>query len=284
MKYVIFTVCTANYKDAYDFVIDSWLKTDVSKILIYTDDPDWKSSNKRIEIIHLFKEKTDNWLKNTGRRAFATKDVLENKQYNNVIFLDIDCYLLKDFEHVFWNNFDIGVVRFEDGKNISAGMFFIKKNNKTKDFGQAWINEQEKCHLKKRGTSPKAYYKNSPLGRPKNSSYAQLGFNDLIRSNCDYYNILKLSFDKYSLKVTNVHDPVYHKYNKFLTKSQKDKELKTIQKKLEKQNICGLHFYNTSYRNKFTVDWIFDIVNKKKSKNKISIKKRRRVKKKSVQL
>jgi hypothetical protein len=261
MKYTIFTVCTANYKDAYDFVIDSWLKTDVSKIIIYTDDPDWKSSNKRIEIIHFFKEKTDNWIKNTGRRAFATKNILENKQYNNVIFLDVDCYLLKDFGHVFKNNFDIGVVRFVKGSIISAGVFFIKKNNKTKDFGQAWINEQEKCYLKKQG-----HKANKGHHKPSRSSYAQYGFDNLIRSN-KYHNILKLSFDKYSLKITNIIDPVY-KFNK----ASKIKHKNTMQTKIKKNDIFGLHFYNNSYRNKELVEWIFNLVDEKERKKNYNYK------------
>jgi len=38
MRYSIFTICSKNYKDAYNFVIESWLRTKVEKIYVYTDD------------------------------------------------------------------------------------------------------------------------------------------------------------------------------------------------------------------------------------------------------
>ena len=48
-----------------------------------------------------------------------------------VIFLDIDCYVIKDISHVFDSDFDIAVVRWtkDPSVQISAGVFFINKNS-----------------------------------------------------------------------------------------------------------------------------------------------------------
>ena len=232
-KYCIFSMCSKNYKDAYHFVIDTWLKTDVDKIIIYTDDKDWKSDNPRIDIVKIFEPSID-WLVNTGRRSTCSQHVLDNYDYDKLIFLDIDCYVIKNISHVFDSDFDIAVVRWSDEIELSAGVFFINKNSKTKSFGDDWTKRAKKIKDQKIGITPHA------------GSYAQIGYDKLIKSRAKkgQYNVLKLDFNEYSIKI-----------KRLSTKSQYPKIFINTEKTFENLDIKVLHFYNNSYREKDTVTW-----------------------------
>ena len=231
--YCIFSMCSKNYRDAYDFVVDTWLKTDVDKIIIYTDDKDWKSNNPRIDILQIFEPSTD-WLVNTGRRSICTQHVLDNYDYNKLIFLDIDCYVIKNISHVFDSDFDIAVVRWFDKIELSAGVFFINKNSKTKSFGNDWGVWSKKMKKARLGLQAHA------------GSYAQIGYDKLIKSRAKkgQYNVLKLDFDQYSMKI-----------KRRSTKSRYPRFFINTKKTFENLDIKVLHFYNNSYREKDTVTW-----------------------------
>jgi hypothetical protein len=241
-NYCIFSMCSKNYRDAYDFVIDTWLKTDVDKIIIYTDDKDWKSDNPRIDIVKIFEPSTD-WLVNTGRRSIASQHVLDNYDYDKLIFLDIDCYVIKDISHVFDSDFDIAVVRWtkDPSVQISAGVFFINKNSKTKSFGNDWTKWSEKVKKEKRGLKAHA------------GSYAQIGYGKLIKTNAKnkIYKVKKLEFNEYSIKVKNLKQ--IRKLNK---------NIEHFEEYLKKWDIKVLHYYSNSYRDEETVKWCMNIINK----------------------
>lgn len=226
-------MCSKNYKDAYRFVIDTWLKTDVDKIIIYTDDKDWKSDNPRIDIVKIFEPSTD-WLVNTGRKSICTQHVLDNYDYDKLIFLDIDCYVIKNISHVFDSDFDVAVVRWSKKIELSNGVFFINKNSKTKSFGDDWTKHAKKIKGQRRGITPHA------------GSYAQLGYDELIKSRAKkgQYNVLKLDFNQYSIKI-----------KRLSTKSQYPQIFIDTEKTFENLDIKVLHFYYNSYREKDTVTW-----------------------------
>jgi alpha-N-acetylglucosamine transferase len=248
-KYCIFSMCSKNYRDAYDFVIESWLKTDVEKIVIYTDDKDWKSNNPRIDIVKIFEPSTD-WLVNTGRRSICTQHVLDNYNYEKLIFLDIDCYVIKNISHVFDSNFDIAVVRWSKKIELSAGVFFINKNSKTQSFGDDWTTHANKMKAKQIGMAAHA------------GSYAQIGYDKLIKSRAakGQYNVLKLDFSQYSIKI-----------KRLSTKSKFPQAFKNTEQLFRSLDIKVLHFYNNSYREEDTVEWALKLaelnINKFPDKN-----------------
>ncbi len=128
--YSIITLCTKNYRQAYNFVIDSWLRTKAEKIYVYTDDPEWQSSNDRVEIVHCFKYSTD-WLENVGKKVFACIDVIkyERTHWHNAIFIDIDCYITAELGNIFNNDFDIAATRVDEPRLDTSTGFFCFRNN-----------------------------------------------------------------------------------------------------------------------------------------------------------
>ena len=169
VDYSIFTMCSKNYKDAYDFVIDSWLRTSVKNIYIYTDDPNWKSNNDRIIIINLFNSISKDWLVNTGRKVIAAKNVITIAE-ERLVFLDIDCYLVKDIGHVFEDyDFDFAVTRLTKPRsNVSVGVYFFYNTENNRKFFDDWHRHQKLNYEKGRGIVP---FQNS---------YAQTAFSTVI--------------------------------------------------------------------------------------------------------
>jgi hypothetical protein len=195
-EYSIFTMCSKNYKDAYEFVINSWLKSSAKKIYIYTDDPGWKSKNDRVSIVNLFKETTDDWLTNTGRRAFVGKEAAASIS-GDLIFLDIDCFLVKDLGYMFDKyDFDFAVTRlFNMETDVSAGMYLFRNTEKNRKFFDLWIEHQNKNW--KNGIGVKQYA----------GSYAQRAFSDVLRSynKNGTHKVMNLEMDRYNRKVGKPH-------------------------------------------------------------------------------
>lgn len=204
--YSIITLCTKNYREAYNFVIDSWLRTKAERIYVYTDDSEWKSSNDRIEIVHYFRQSND-WLLNVGRKVniclaaahTIVKELhitLENKEelipryvFHNLIFIDIDCYITSELGDVFCSDFDIAATRVDEPRlDTSTGFFCFRNNSKIKKFFFQWQADQETVRRKRRGVKEWC------------SAYEQIAFSELIRKmrkkgdlkvlslNADWYN------------------------------------------------------------------------------------------------
>lgn len=225
MDYDIFTICTKNFKDAYDFVIDSWLLTDVKKIYIYTDDKLWISKNNRVEIVSVLKETTD-WMKIIGNKSMVCRDMLKFK--HNTIFLDIDCFLTDDLGHIFKQDFDFAVTRLiteNPQLRVSTGIIFMKYNKKLFEFMNDWILKQELIESK--------------ITRPiRTCSYNQDAFSQLIRQ---YHKEKKYKIVEIDVKI----------YNRKMKPGMEH----TIFPELEKIKV--MHFYNTSYRNKDYIQKVF---------------------------
>jgi len=77
-------------------------------------------------------------------------------------------------------------------------------------------------------------------------SYAQIGYDKLIKSRAakGQYNVLKLDFHQYSIKI-----------KRLSTKSKFPKAFKNTQQLFKSLDIKVLHFYNNSYREEDTVEW-----------------------------
>ena len=182
----IFAYCSKNYKDAYDFVIDSWTKLDtVTKITLYTD---WEftPNNPKIEVIKMFDE-DESWIVGTGRRL----DVIKHFSYKNkgtqknVLFLDIDCYIVKDVSEIFNKDFDIAISRLNScfhyaNKTATAGLWFCKLSDGYYNFIEEWFSRAQQL-------------KNENIGLDNHRiSYVQYSFTDVAKTITPAYKVLAI--------------------------------------------------------------------------------------------
>jgi hypothetical protein len=236
-EYSIFSVCTKNYRDAYEFSIDSWLRTDVKYIYIYTDDPDWKSDNDRVKIIKLFGE-TDDWLTNIGRKVDAVRHAVTFGD-ERLIFMDIDCYLVNDIGYVFdVYDFDFAVTRLHRTNiDVSSGIYFFLNTPANRKFIDVWDREQKVVRSRGIGVKPFA------------GSYGQAAFSNVMRR---YYNS----------KTRTVIDLDVNRYNKKVGKpTQKSSAIADIKNK----KVDVLHFYARTWRSSETPE-ILSYLDKKEVK------------------
>ncbi len=244
MEYNIFTLCSANYRDAYEFVIDTWLQTKAKHLYIYTDDRNWRATTPRVKIIPYF-DLSDDWLVNVGRRVLCLEDLSKREQNRNLLFLDIDCYVLTDLGHVFDMDYDLSVVRFEPGKIVSAGVYFAKNTLDVKRFAADWKTAQEHFKRKRKGVVA------------HQGSYSQYAYDKVVRQYHDegVCKIGKLSFDEYSLKIKDV-----YKHRRYLLNRGIDpnKAKQQTLKRVADERTKVLHFYNNSYRNKRLVKEVLE--------------------------
>lgn len=214
--YSIITLCTKNYRKAYNFVIDSWLRTDAERIYVYTDDPEWKSNNDRVEIVHYFRP-SDDWLLNVGKKVFCCMDSIKRQLADNFIFLDIDCYITAELGNLFNPYFDIAATRVDEPRlDTSTGFFCFRNNEIIKKFFFQWQADQETVRKNRRGIKEGC------------GAYEQIAFSELIRKmrKNGELQVLSLNADWYNRKTRLA--LINHK-------ALKDKRLKI------------LHFYQKSF-------------------------------------
>ena len=239
MKKVLLSYCSGNYKDSFDFVIKSWVdNTSFDKIIIYTDTDELVYDDPRVEIIKFF-EPNSSWIVGTGRRLEVIKDYIidKNNKYSYLCFLDIDCYITRDFSEVFdslKNCFDIGLTRLVSGNDhakgtATAGVFFLKNNTESKKFITDWVSLAEK------------FKKNDTMLREHKISYVQ-------------YSFTQIAFDSFhnltSYKILNLSEKVYNSERSDLDEWYDD--IRRFKPKI-------LHFKGNRYQNKKIVDTVFSI-------------------------
>jgi len=191
-NFEIFAYCSRNYEDSYRFVINSWTVPDnVTKVTIYTD---WnlKETNPKVEIINMFPE-SNSWIVGTGRRLDVIKDYSDrNKGQNkNVLFLDIDCYLVSDISEVFTREFDIAITRLFSGegyanRTATAGLWFAKLTPGYYNFIEDWFKRAEQ--LKTAGYGVEDH----------RISYVQYSFTDVARMQTSRYSVLPIDEKVYN--------------------------------------------------------------------------------------
>ena len=191
-NFEIFAYCSKNYEDAYKFVIDSWSRPEnVTKVTIYTD-WDLKSNNPKVEIKNMFPE-SNSWIVGTGRRLDVIKDYSDrNKGQNkNVLFLDIDCFLVKDVSEIFSRPFDIAITRLFTGegyanRTATAGLWFAKLSPGYYNFIEDWFKRAEQ--LKTAGYGVEDH----------RISYVQYSFTDIARTKTPRYSVLPIDEKVYN--------------------------------------------------------------------------------------
>ncbi len=169
MNYTILTFCSKNYLDAFNFSIESWLKTKAERIVVYTDF-DLKFGSKQVDTIKCF-EPSNDWLVNVGRKVEITLRYLKDYTVKQVVFLDMDCYVIDDFSEVFEWNYDLAVTRFFSKRSdtLSSGVWFAHINERVIMFMEEWGRLMNKYKLQGKGM------------KPHWPAYEQLAFTDLAR-------------------------------------------------------------------------------------------------------
>lgn len=191
--YSIITLCTKNYREAYNFVIDSWLRTKAERIYVYTDDSEWKSNNDRIEIVHYFRPSND-WLLNVGKKVFCCIDSIKRRQpVDNFIFLDIDCYIMQEVGSLFDYGYDVDIAatRVDEPRlDTSTGFFCFRNNDIVKNFFLQWQADQETVRKNRRGVKEGC------------GAYEQIAFSELLRKRrgSGDLKVLSLNADWYNCK------------------------------------------------------------------------------------
>ena len=204
----IFAYCSKNYKDAFDFVVPSWIAIpSVKKITVYTDwDYDYK--HEKVEIIHMFEPDTD-WIVGTGRRLDVIKHYSDankgSKKY--VLFLDIDCYIVRDVKEVFQYSFDIAITRLKSdeshaNKTATAGLWFARLSTGYYNFIEEWFKIAKELKRKKIGL------------RKHYISYVQYSFTKAARKITDDYNVLAIDENIYNSEHSTL-SKWYDKIKKF---------------------------------------------------------------------
>lgn len=239
MKKVLLSYCSGNYKDSFDFVIRSWVEnTTFDKIIVYTDTSEIKYDDPRVQIIKFF-DPNSSWIVGTGRRLEAIKDYIlyKNEKYDYLCFLDIDCYITRDFPEVFdalENYFDVGLTRLVSGNDhakgtATAGVFFLRNSLESKKFIIDWISLAEE------------YKKNDTMLREHKISYVQYSFTQIAFNS--FHNLT-------SYKILNLSEKVYNSERSDLDEWYDD--IRRIKPKI-------LHFKGNRYQNKEIVDAVFSI-------------------------
>jgi len=208
-SYEIFAYCSKNYQDAFDFVVPSWIRHEsVSKVTVYTD-WNYKYKNDKVEIIHMFDKRSSDWITGTGRRLDVIKDYSEkNRGTNkNVLFLDIDCYIVKDVAEVFQYDFDIAISRLNSkeshaNQTATAGLWFARLTPGYYNFIEDWF-------------SAATEFKSLGIGLKKHLiSYVQYSFTKVARANTPRYHVLPIDENVYNSEHT-LESKWYDKIKKF---------------------------------------------------------------------
>jgi len=155
--YNIITYCSKNYYPRLLKTINSWIKQkSVKTIYIYTDFSIVKNDIlKSDKIIYkkLFKQ-SEEFGENCSRKVKCIFDYFNNsitrdRQNDNILFLDIDCFIVKDLSSLFHKDFYIGITVYPEIKekyktnNVSSGFVAIKNNVKALDFILQWQKHQD---------------------------------------------------------------------------------------------------------------------------------------------
>lgn len=233
--FLIYTICTHDYKDAYDLVIDSWLKkTSAYKILVYTDKK-WDSGKERVSIIERLPEvrgSSDRWLSAVRWKRKLTEEVLGMMaKGDSAVFMDIDCYLLGDIGDVFQKDFDLAVTRLFTGRRltVSTGIFWFRKTDYMVHFMTSWERIEKILKSKKKD-------------RARACSNNQRSFSDAART-------------FHRLGHMKIKDMNHGIWNRKFHKGHLERN--DLMDQVRTKKIKVLHFYNNSYREPGFIEELF---------------------------
>ena len=238
MSYHIVSYCSENYADAYDFVIDSWVKTKADRIFIYTDTDKIQSHHPKVLIIPFFQPSTS-WLDGVERKVTSVCDYVSLiPGIQSFAFMDIDCFITKDIGEVFGKIKDIGITRLLEktphaANTVSAAPWYANMTPGTRQFIEEWQRMAQLYKLRGKGV------------HDHKVSFVQYSMTDLLRAAYEGSRPYKVyPLDK---KIYNCED------------QEIDRWIRTI--KCNKSKV--LHFKRRRFRNKNLIDRVFQILEKR---------------------
>ena len=139
MSYSILTYCSRAYERAFRWVLPSWSRKEVERIIVVSDFCPEAQDNAVAEW-HPIYSPSEDWLTNNCRRAEIAAHHLPD---GNVAFLDLDCWIRGDLSEVFGPPGTIAVTRFwskewhTDG-TITDGTWFANVDESVREFCREW--------------------------------------------------------------------------------------------------------------------------------------------------
>lgn len=145
--------CSKNYWPRLTKTISSWSsQSSVKNIYIYCDFdvilPQVIDPNNKIIYKNIF-EPSENFGTSCARKVTSIQHFINNDKFDNALFLDVDCMIIKDLDSLFDEFFDISVTVYEEvkekhrTKNISSGFVAFKNTINTGKIIDLWADIQD---------------------------------------------------------------------------------------------------------------------------------------------
>jgi len=145
MSYNLITYCSKNYWPRLAKTLSSWSsQSSVQNIYVYTDFE--ALDHDKIKYKNIF-EPSENFGTNCARKVLAIQNFLRSN-FDNALFLDVDCLIIKDLNSLFNESFDAAVTVYEEvkekhrTKNISSGFVAFKNTMNTGKIIDLWADIQ----------------------------------------------------------------------------------------------------------------------------------------------
>jgi len=195
-------------------------------------------------------KKSNRWIDGVSRKVESLVHFWRDYDYDHVIFLDIDAYIIAELGGLFAQDFDVALTRFNRPKShVSSGLFFLKRNDRTSSFIDRWNQVQTRFkrmnkHRKGRGGSV-LDQKSLTIVSRKMHRMGEL-------------SVLPIDYDEYSFKVKDL-----SRWKKLKGLDDKRRRVRIREYESNRKRVIGskdikvLHFYGNSYRNPELVSKVF---------------------------
>lgn len=222
MAHRIVSYCSKNYSDALEYIVPSWVQnSQPDEVIVYTDwEPDVEIDN--VTFIKAY-DISDSWVENVGRKADSICRYLAEYDDLDIAFIESDCYVVRDFSHLFDKDFDIAVTRFHSKEKytcgtITCGLWFAHVNKRVRNLITQWRKLQ------------KAYFMAGKGIRKGMIAYDQYSFTDLVRN----------KYASGEVKILPVDEKVYN---------CEHSDVNIWRKYLDEYETCIIHFKGGSFNN-----------------------------------
>jgi len=146
----LITYCSRNYISRFSKTIGSWCdQKSVDKIYVYNDYGTVENHDSdKIISRNIFEPSTDFGI-NCARKALCIQHFIKNTKFDNALFIDIDCLIVRDLSGLFDEQFDVAVTIYPEVKprhqtrNISSGFIAFKNSIGVAPIIDLWISIQE---------------------------------------------------------------------------------------------------------------------------------------------
>ena len=173
VNYTILSMCVGDYYSAFNITVPSWMKPSVEKVVVYTD-KEYECEDERVEIRPELNFDNSGWIPAVGKKVNVVKNFLKTCECRNLVFLDMDCVMVRDVAPVYKNEFDLAACPGK--KTANAGTWYSRVNKNLIEFVDKW------------GLLQKQYYNKGKGLTPHVASYHQHAFTDLL-STINFYPV-----------------------------------------------------------------------------------------------